>query len=106
MLLNVKKLNDKQLTVAKKIAKILKNADLVTQPELVTATNKITGKLYAPYWIIKNVAARPTKAALKEAGVTPSEARPHCGLYNVNALIAFTEKMNAKAAVKHSAIAA
>ena len=102
MLLNVKKLTMKQLDLVKKIAKILKNADFVTQPELVAANHKITGKLYAPYWIIKNVQARPTKAALKAAGIVPSDKRPHSGLYNVNQLIAFNEKNNAK---QHAAAA-
>ena len=66
---NFRKLNDKQMAIAIALKKFFKGRTLCTQAELREANNTLHGKLYAPAFIIKNVAARPSKATLKEAGV-------------------------------------
>lgn len=99
-MMNVRALSEPQLAKAKKMYKYLKNAPLVTQKQLIDAHHKIAGKLYGPYWLIKNLAARPSKSALKAAGIITTEARPHGGYYDLGALIASSEATLARKAEK------
>ena len=99
-MMNVRVLSEAQLTKAKKMLKFLKNAPLVTQKQIIAAHHAIANKLYGPYWIIKNLAARPTKAALKLAGATITAARPHGGFYDLGALITSSEAANARKSQK------